>query len=1049
MSLTEIAIKRPSLIIVVFSVLILGGLFCYSKLSYELLPDFSEPSLTIKTIYEGASPNDVEQTVTKKIEDVVSGLDGIKNITSQSSEGLSTITAEFNANVKIDEKQQDAQRKINNILSDLPTDVKTPSISKVSPSDRPIMQLNATSNLSDADFYDLVNDRVQPLLQQVQGIGEISLLGAQPREIQVNVNKNKLNFYGLSLTQVTQVIKNANSDFPTGNVKTRSEQLTVRLGGKFTSVNQIRDLVIAVPATGSSVKVSDIADVADVTKEQTSINRLNGKNGIGILLKKQNDANAVAISKEVKARIAQLQQKYAGENLKLVIADDTSDFTIEAADAVTDDLIIAVVLVAVIMLLFLHSLRDSFIVLVAIPASLISTFIVMYLFGYTLNLMTLLAMSLVIGILVDDSIVVLENIHRHLNMGKDKRTAALDGRNEIGFSAIAITMVDVVVFLPIALINTTIGDLLRQYAVTIVTATLMSLLVCFTLTPWLASRFGKVVILKKENIFHRMLIAFEDLLHKLTAWYGRRLEWTLKHKLLSSAIVLVTFIAAMATLSMGILGQELVASGDQGKFQYNLEYDKSATLTQNNLRTKKIEDYLLQQGEVVKVFSNVAGADPSAPGGLAAAYKSILTVKLVEAKERNITTEQFMLRMKANLVKQFPGIKIEPTLIALAGGDDPIQIVLNGDNQDVLMQAAQKLKKIIIGLPGSNKVSVTVEEGNPEVNVQIDREKMAQFGLNIYTVGATMQNAYTGNTDTKYQVGTDDYDINIRLDEFDRRNPQDVGNISFVNNSNQLIKLSQFAIIKQSSGPSLLERRNRRSSVTVRSNVLGMTSGVLSDNINKALVADPLPKGIELTYTGDIQRQAESFGALVTALLSAFILVYLVMVALYDNFVYPLVVMFTIPLSLIGAILALNLSQGNFSIFTMLGLIMLFGLVLKNGILIVDFANHLKEHGASTYNAVIEAGKERLRPILMTTIAMVVGMLPIALDKGAGSEWKNGLGIVMIGGLLSSLMLTIFIIPMLYYIVDAIKLRIDNWRGNTKPDDVTAGLVVSPATQTH
>ncbi len=695
------------------------------------------------------------------------------------------------------------------------------------------------------------------------------------------------------------------------------------------------------------------------------------------------------------------------------------------------------------MLLFLHSLRDSFIVLVAIPASLISTFIVMYLFGYSLNLMTLLAMSLVIGILVDDSIVVLENIHRHLNMGKDKRTAALDGRSEIGFSAIAITMVDVVVFLPIALISTTVGALLRQYAVTIVVATLMSLLVCFTLTPWLASRFGKVVVLKKENIFHRMLIAFEDALHKLTTWYGLRLKWVLSHKILTTVMALIIFIAAMSTLRMGILGQELVASGDQGKFQYNLEYDKSATLTQNNLRTKKIEDYLLQQAEVVKVFSNVAGADPSAPGGLAAAYKSILTVKIVEAKERNVTTEQFMLKMKANMVKQFPGIKIEPTLVALASGDDPIQIVLNGDNQDVLMKAAQKLKKLIINMPGTNKVSVTVEEGNPEVNVQIDREKMAQLGLNIFTVGATMQNAYTGNTDAKYQVGTDDYDINIRLDAFDRRNPQDVADISFVNNNNQLIKLSQFATIKQSSGPSLLERRNRRPSVTVRSNVLGITSGIISNNINKALLADPLPKGVEMTYTGDIQRQAESFGALTTALLSAFILVYLVMVALYDNFIYPLVVLFTIPLSLIGAILALNLSQGNFSIFTMLGLMMLFGLVMKNGILIVDFANHLKERGANSYDAVIQSGEERLRPILMTTVAMVVGMLPIALDKGAGSEWKNGLGIVMIGGLLSSLMLTVFIIPMLYYIVDAIKLRISNWRSKRNSGGAFTKLVVS------
>jgi HAE1 family hydrophobic/amphiphilic exporter-1 len=1035
MSLTEIAIKRPSLIIVIFSVLIIGGLYCYSQLSYELLPDFSQPSLTISTIYAGASPSDVQQSVTKKIEDVLSGLDGIKNITSQSSEGNSTITAEFNAGVNIDDKQQDAQRKINNILSDLPDNVKTPSISKVSPSDQPILQLSATSSLSDAAFYDLINDKVEPLLQQIEGIGTISILGAQPREIQVNVDQNKLDYYNLSLLNVTQAIKNANSDFPTGDVKTRTEQLTVRLGGKFTSVNQIRNLVVSTASDGSSVRISDIANVADVVKEQTSINRLNGKNGIGLVIKKQNDANAVEISKEVKKRIVQLQSTFAADNLKIAIADDTSDFTIAAADAVEKDLVIAIILVAVIMLLFLHSTRDSLIVLVAIPASLISTFIAMYLFGYTLNLMTLLAMSLVIGILVDDSIVVLENIHRHLAMGKDKVQAAIDGRSEIGFSAIAITMVDVVVFLPIALISTTIGELLRQYAVTIVVSTLMSLFVCFTLTPLLASRFGKITVLNKENLFQRFLLWFERLLGYLTAWYARALKWVLHHKALFGAIVIVIFIASMLTLKLGILGQELVAQSDEGKFTVSLEYDKSTTITENNLRSIQVEDYLLRQPPVKDIFANIAGADPTAPGGLGSAYKSTLTVKLVDAKDRKVSTNQYLLQAKNELTKRFPGIKINTTIQAAGGTGDPIQLILNGDNEDELMKYAQKLKGIVNAMPGSNDVYVTVEDGNPEVDVQIDREKMARFGLNIYNVGATLQNAYTGNTDAKYEVGVDDYDINIRLDEFDRKNPSDVANIAFLNNNNQLVKLSQFATIVQGSGPSLLERYNRRASVTLHSNVLGITSGVLAQNIDKEMAKDPLPKDIQAIWSGDIAKQSDSLGALGTALIAAFILIYLVMVSLYDNFTYPFVVLFTIPLSLIGAVLALNLAMGSFSVFTMLGIIMLFGLVMKNGILIVDFANHLKAKGYNTFDALIEAGEERLRPILMTTTAMVIGMTPIAIDKGAGAEWKNGLGIVMIGGLLSSLMLTIFVIPMIYYAVDAIKIRINKWRHkkNTVP----------------
>lgn len=1039
MSITEIAIKRPSLIIVIFAVLIGGGLFCYTKLNYELMPDMSQPTLIITTSYPGATPSNVEQTVTKKIEDVLSSIDRIKSITSQSMEGNSIIQAEFTMNTDIDNKQQEVQRKINNIMSTLPDDVKTPGISKITPSDQPIMQLTATSSLDNAAFYDLVKNEIRPQLQQIPGVGEITLVGGQEREIQVNINKDKLDYYGLSITQVTSSINKANTEFPTGKVKTRQEQMTVRVTGKFTSVEQLNDLTIAQPATGSVIKLRDIAAVSDIVKDAAAVNRYNGTNGIGILIKKQNGANAVEISKQVKQRIALLEKKYAASAVKMIIADDTADFTLESADAVTHDLVIAVILVAAIMLLFLHSLRDSAIVLVAIPASLISTFIVMYLLGYSLNLMTLLALSLVIGILVDDSIVVLENIHRHLHMGKPKRQAALDGRNEIGFSALAITMVDVVVFGPIALVNTTISAILRQYSLTIVTATLMSLFVCYTLTPWLASRFGKITVLNNKNWLHRVLIAFENFLEWLTNWYAGALQWVLRHKLIMTAIVLSLFVSIAAVMNMGILGSELVASGDQGKIQLKLEYDKNTTVIQNNLRTKAIEDFLLQQPEVKTVFANVAG--PSTTGLQSAAavgseYKSELMIKLVDRKERAVSTEDYMIQKSRELEKRFPGVKIRSSVIGMVSMGEPIQIVLNSENSELLMKAANDLKQRIEAMPGSNDVSLSVEEGNPQAEVNIDREKMGQLGLDINNVGSTLQNAYAGNTDAKYRVGTNEYDINIKLDDFDRQSVEDVKNLSFLNAAGEQIKLSQFASVVQGSGPSVLERKDRRTSVTVKSNVLGITAGIISNNISKSLEEHPLPAGVDIKWSGDAERQADSMGALGIAMLAALVLMYLVMVALYDNFIYPFVVLFSIPVSFIGAFLALNLVKSSMSMFTMLGLIMLFGLVAKNAILIVDFANHRKENGASTWDALIAAGTTRLRPILMTTIAMVAGMLPIALAKGAGAEWKNGLGWVLIGGLSSSLLLTVFVVPMAYYVVDKIKEWIGSKRGTNKKEPV-------------
>jgi HAE1 family hydrophobic/amphiphilic exporter-1 len=554
----------------------------------------------------------------------------------------------------------------------------------------------------------------------------------------------------------------------------------------------------------------------------------------------------------------------------------------------------------------------------------------------------------------------------------------------------------------------------------------MSLFVCYTLTPWLASRFGKVTHLNAKNWFHKPLLAFESVIDKLIAWYSNQLRWTLKHKLIATLVVLAAFGVTAVIMNMGILGQEMVAAGDRGKILLKLEYDKSTPLTENNITSLGIENYLLSQPEVVTVFSNIGGASTKGPAtGVGSENKSELTVGLVPVDERKVTTPTFMLQIKKELEATYPGLEVNSSVIGITDSEEPIQIVLNSEDKVELMKTATSLAERIKSMPGANDVSVSVEEGNPELTVSIDREKMAQLGLNINQIGSTLQNAYLGDTDAKFRVGNNEYDINVRLDEFDRRNAADVENISFVNDKGEQIALSQFASIKQSSGPSMLERKDRRTSVTIKSRVLGITSGALAKNINASLKEEPISTAVEMRWTGDIERQGDSFHALGLALLAAIVLVYLVMVLLYDSFVYPFVVLFSVPVALIGAFIALNLAMSTMSIFTMLGIIMLIGLVMKNGILLVDFTNQRKEEGLSTFNALIEAGEARLRPILMTTIAMVIGMLPIALASGAGSEWKNALAIVMIGGLLSSLMLTVFVVPMAYYVVDRIK---DKWQ---------------------
>ena len=1027
MTLTELSIKRPSFIIVIFTILIGGGLISYNELSYELLPDFSPPILTVTTIYPGASPLTVENQVSKPMEDALSGLENISEVTAFSLDNASVMLLEFKASADIDLSLENAQRKINNILNKLPDGAQTPVVSKIEPNASPVLQVSAVAkNMDERDFMELMDDQILPQIKQTKGVAEVQVIGGEKREFRVNVDKDKMKMYGLSLAGINQAVASSNVEFPTGKLKDVSEQMTVRFSGKFKSVEDLRNLIIS--ANGSSVvRLGEIAEVEDGVQDQVTVSRFNGVNGVGMRIKKQSDANAVDMSKATKEKFKLIEEKYKKEGVKFTVATDTSKPTVESVNAVIHDLELAILLVAAVMLIFLHSLRNAFIVLISIPASLISTFIVMYLLGYTLNLMTLLAMSLVIGILVDDSIVVLENIYRHLQMGKDRRKAALDGRNEIGFTALAITLVDVVVFSPVVFIEGTISDILHQFSIVVVVSTLMSLFVCFTLTPWLASRFAKVVVLNPKKPIQAILIWFEKRITIFTEQYVKLVGWSLRHKLIMGIGVIVIFFASMATMGLGIVGQEFVAQGDQGKFMIKLKYDKSTTFEENNVTTLKIEQMIIAQKDIVDiVFANVGG--PSSGMGAAsfgAENKAELTVKMKEGKQKDFPTIKYMNAIRKQIEDNYPGVEVKALNIGMVESEEaPIEIFLSSDDPELLIKEARRLKTTILGIKGAKDPTISTDDVTPEVRIDLDREKMGQLGLPIAVVGLQLQNGLTGNNDAQFDDKGQEYNIRIMMDKFDRKNIDDIRNMTFSASDNKQIRLSEFADVTIENGNGSLERKNRISSTTIRSYVLGTASGTVSASIEKYLKEKPLDKNVRMLWGGEVKRQKESFGALGTAMGIGLILVYLIMVALYDNFVYPFVVLFSILVALVGAILALNLTSSSMGIFTMLGMLMLLGLVAKNAILIVDFTNHLKKEGKSTYNALLESVRERMRPILMTTIAMVVGMIPSATATGSGAEWKNGLAWVLIGGLTSSMFLTIIVVPMMYYTVDRIQAKL-------------------------
>ena len=1023
MKLAEVSIKRPSVVIVMLALFIIGGLYSYTQLNYELIPKFEVKVVTVSTVYPGASPAEVENTVSRKIEDAISSLENIKKIETKSYESLSVVVIQFNNSADVDYALNDAQRKINAIRSDLPEDVEEPSLSQFSLSDLPVVSLGVTANLSENELFDLIDQKIQPDFSRIPGVAQVTVVGGQEREIRVNLDLNKLEGYGLTIAQVQQIISASNLDFPTGSLKTRENTTLIRLSGKIKSVNELRNLTI-VSINGKNIKLSDVAEVQDTQKEVEKIARIDRENTILLQVQKQTDANAVTVSELVQERMSAIEAQYADQGVKLKLANDTSVFTLAAADSVIHDLFIAVGLVAFVMIFFLHSFRNAIIVMVAIPTSLIATFVGMMIAGYSLNLMSLLALSLVVGILVDDAIVVIENIHRHMEMGKNKVRAAYDGAKEIGFTVTAITLVIVVVFLPIAMSSGLVSDIISQFCVTVIIATLLSLVVSFTVVPWLFSRYGKLELISEKSFFGKIIHGFESGLTWFTNEITGILKWCLGHKALTIILAGVLFISSFFLIGMGYIGTDFFPGTDRGEFLVQLEINKDASIEETNFLTQKAEAYLQQLPEVERIITTVGQSSSGMGSVQATGYKSEISVTLVDKSLRADKTSIFAAKLKRKLEQELVDAKVKTIPVGLMGAEDaPLQLNITGSTLEDALSYARQAEAALRSIEGATEIELSVEEGNPEISVTVDRDRMAMLGLNVATVGQTLRTAFSGDTDNKFRTGSTEYDINIILDEVYRESIEDVENITFINNEGQKIKLSQFAQINYDSGPSLLERYDRSPSVAVKAQTVGKTTGVVAAEWEAKLADLEMPKGVQWIWGGDMENQSEGFGTLGVALLAAIMLVYMIMVVLYDDFIKPFIVLFSIPLSFIGALWALALTNQSLNIFTILGIIMLIGLVAKNAILLVDFANHRMKSGESIRNALIQANHARLRPILMTTIAMVFGMLPIAMASGAAAEMNNGLAIVIIGGLLSSLFLTLVIVPVVYTIVVRLEER--------------------------
>ncbi len=1016
MTITELSIKRPSAVAMFFLAIAVLGIMLYQRLPVDLLPTMNWPYVTVVTIWPGAGPQEVETMVSRPIEDAVVSLNKLKHIRSVNRENASVVILEFDMSADADVVLQETQRMITTVRALLPDDAEEPQIFKADLGQLPILRLAVSSEMSQPDLFTFVDQVIRPRLEQVDGVGQVVITGAAEREIQIAVDPERLATHGLSLTEFNQYLAADNLDVPAGKVYSQSQDYTIRLSGKYETLHEI-ELTRLPLADGSAIYLRDVAQVSDTVKSDRSLTRLDKASALGIQIVKQAQANSVRTSERVRNVLDAVSAEH-GTRVTIEIGQDITIFNRNSIKEVQRNIGEALITVALVLLVFLHSLRNSLIVLIAIPISIVSTFISMKLFNFSVNLMTMMALGTVIGVLVDDSIVVLENIHQWLKRGVDPRTAAIKGRNEIGLAAVSITMVDVVTFLPIAFVEGLVGNIFREFSVVFVTALVMSLIVSFTVTPLLASRLNSAENVHGEKWMRGFARWFEAGFAVLERRYRGVLSWALSHRLAVFSMVTAAMIFSIALIPLGFIGSDFVPPMDRGEFAIFTKMPLGTTLEENSAVMSRVENFLDAHPEVEQVMSTI-GLQESEWGLEESPRLGSIQVKLKPRDARKQSTTETQNEI-VQYCKDMPGLETRISDIGMFGMANaaPIQYEVRGQNLDSVQVAADYAMSVLRQVPGARDVQTSYQLGAPELKIVVDRERAASSLLTPGQVANALRSAVNGNIITRFRTGEIEVDIRSLLTPEYRNDPSKVAEIGVKNGAGQMVRLGDVADIERTSGPSSIMRKDRQRLVTVSANVVGRSLGEVQGDFDLQMAQYVPPQGVQFFAYGDVENMRTMITDMVQAIFLSILFIYMVLVVLYESYIYPFVVMFSVPVAIVGAFLGLALTGYTLSMFSMIGLLILMGLVTKNGILIVDLTNQLRHRGRSASEALLEAGPRRLRPIIMTTLTMVVGMLPLALALGDGSEMRAGMGVVIIGGLLSSLLLSLVLVPVMYTVLD-------------------------------
>ena len=1012
MWLSDVSIRRPVFIaMLVLATMVVGGI-SYSRMALDLFPDVSLPVAVVQTVYPGANPEEVERSVTVPVEDAVSSLNGVETVRSTSMDSLSLVIVEFDMNKDARRAAEDVRTRVDAIRNTLPTDVEEPVILQFDPSAAPVISFaigDTSGRRSPEELRALAEDSLKPRIEQVPGVAAVEIVGGVEREVRVELDASQLEAHGVAPQQVVQAIRGENLDVPAGRIDDGRREESLRTAGEVRSLDQLAEIPIAA-RPGATIRVKNVARVLEGPAEARSLSRLDGRESVVAEVRKQSGTNTVRVADAVKRELGQLEEEHP--EIESAVAFDQSTFTRDAVEDLQLSLLLGAVLASLVVLLFFRDLRNTLVTVAGLPVVLLGTFGAMHVLGLSLNMITLLALSLSVGMLVDDAIVVRENILRHMERGEQPKVAASRGTAEIALAVLAVSSTIVAVFLPIAFTEGIAGKFLRDFGLTAAIALVVSLVEALTLAPMLSAYFFRQV---EPASARRRASTFGRLFELVKAGYRRLLAWSLGHRLVVALVGLAALAGSLAVVPLMVMS--FIPQIDQGEFGVAVELPPGARLEDTDRAARDVERILRDAPEVEHVFTTVGSGD-------AAVERTLVHARLRSRGH----TEEVIARVRPEVEKALGDARFtidressaetfgEPAASAIRS--QPIQFSVQGEDFELLDQVSADLVERLRQVPGAVDVDRSIREGRPSRQIVLDRAKASDQGLTTAQVGMTVRALVDGERAGTYRSDGQSLDIVVRLAAGDRDSPDDVLRLPMVTSRGTRVKLSEVASLVDSTEPAQIDRENRQRQVLVGAQFLGRDLGSVTADARAAAMAMSLPVGAVVKVSGEGKYQDEMFASLGLALELSVLFVYMILASQFGSFVHPLTIMLALPFSVVGALLSLFVAGFGFDMLGMIGMILLMGLVTKNSILLVEFVNQLRARGLDTRQAILEAGPIRLRPILMTTLAMIFGMVPVAAGFGAGSEMRQPMGVSVIGGLITSTLLTLVVVPVAYSLID-------------------------------